>query len=79
MVQPGMFSLFVVWSMRIYHFHPDAITKALPEQSKIIIKPQTDFEEVCWVVAPLRMQTGKTRNITTQYNLEAEREARGVV
>lgn len=34
------------------HFHPDVMAKAFPEESKIIIRPQTDFEQICWVVGP---------------------------
>jgi hypothetical protein len=36
---------------RIY-LRPDVILAALPEKSRIIFDPQTNFEKVCWVIAP---------------------------
>lgn len=43
---------------RRLHLRPDIILKTMPPLSGIVIDPQTNFAEVCWVVGPARI--GKT-------------------
>ncbi|KAI4131726.1 MAG: hypothetical protein LQ347_002863 [Umbilicaria vellea] len=43
----------------LVHLRPEVIQKAMPENSGIIISPQTDFREYCWVVAGPRNKDGR--------------------
>ena len=58
------------------HFHPHIITKAMPEFSGIIVDPQTNFLEFCWVIGPgYKMEDGRLKfpkNITKHISMQRE-------
>jgi hypothetical protein len=58
------------------HFHPHVITKAMPEFSGIIVDPQTNFLEFCWVIGPSdKMEDGGLKfpkNITKHISMQRE-------
>jgi hypothetical protein len=59
------------------HFYPQAITKAMPELSQIIVDPQTNLKEFCWVIGPGDiMEDGElTAPKNETHHLESRREA----
>lgn len=42
----------------LVHLRPEVIQKAMPESSAIVLAPQTDYREYCWVVEGYRKQKG---------------------
>lgn len=42
----------------LVHLRPEVIQRAMPEKSGIIIVPQTNYREYCWVVGPPRKGPG---------------------
>ena len=43
----------------LVHLRPEVIQRAMPEGSGIIIDPQTNYQEYCWVVGPPRKKPPK--------------------
>lgn len=55
----------------LVHLRPEVIQKAMPENTGIIIDPQTDYREYCWVVGPPIKAKGRVtepKNITMQFH-----------
>jgi hypothetical protein len=56
------------------HFHPYVITKVMPEFSGIIVDPQTNLMEFCWVIGPGdKMEDGRLEspiNITKHISIQ---------
>jgi hypothetical protein len=67
------------------HFHPHVITKAMPELSGIIVDPQTNLMEFCWVIGPdnimedggLKSPRNKTHHLTWRREVQFELDSQG--
>jgi hypothetical protein len=68
------------------HFHPYVITKAMPEFSGIIVDPQTNLMEFCWVIGPgekmedggLESPINTTERVSIQRKLHLELDKQGM-
>jgi hypothetical protein len=68
------------------HFHPYVITKAMSEFSGIIVDPQTNLMEFCWVIGPgekmedggLESPINTTERVSIQRKSQLELDKQGM-